>query len=68
MQAKQRGTTVMLITHRPTIAAKCDRILMLREGQIEMYGAGPGRAAEACAGQCAGRSRRGRTAPPQPPA
>ena len=29
----------MLITHRPTIAAKCDRILMLREGQIEMYGA-----------------------------
>ena len=38
MQAKQRGTTVMLITHRPTIAAKCDRILMLREGQIEMYG------------------------------
>jgi ABC-type glutathione transport system ATPase component len=29
----------MLITHRPTIAAKCDRILMLRDGQIEMYGA-----------------------------
>jgi ATP-binding cassette subfamily C protein len=39
MQAKARGTTVMLITHRPTIAAKCDRILMLRDGQIEMYGA-----------------------------
>ena len=39
LQAKQRGTTVMLITHRPSIAAKCDRILMLREGQIEMYGA-----------------------------
>ena len=38
LQAKQRGTTVMLITHRPSIAAKCDRILMLREGQIEMYG------------------------------
>jgi ATP-binding cassette subfamily C protein len=38
MQAKARGTTVMLITHRPTIAAKCDRILMLRDGQIEMYG------------------------------
>ena len=41
MQAKARGTTVMLITHRPTIAAKCDRILMLRDGQIEMYGAAP---------------------------
>ena len=39
LQAKARGTTVMLITHRPTIAAKCDRILMLRDGQIEMYGA-----------------------------
>ena len=38
LQAKQRGTTVVLITHRPSIAAKCDRILMLREGQIEMYG------------------------------
>jgi ATP-binding cassette subfamily C protein len=38
LNAKQRGTTVMLITHRPSIAAKCDRVLMLREGQIEMFG------------------------------
>src|SRR5262249_36073259 len=38
LNAKQRGTTVILITHRPSIAAKCDRILMLREGQIEMFG------------------------------
>jgi PrtD family type I secretion system ABC transporter len=38
LSAKQRGTTVLLITHRPSIAAKCDRILMLRDGMIEMFG------------------------------
>jgi PrtD family type I secretion system ABC transporter len=38
LNAKQRGTTVLLITHRPSIAAKCDRILMLRDGMIEMFG------------------------------
>jgi PrtD family type I secretion system ABC transporter len=38
LNAKQRGRTVLLITHRPSIAAKCDRILMLREGAIEMFG------------------------------
>lgn len=36
--ARGRGTTVLLITHKPSIATKCDRILMLREGQIELYG------------------------------
>ena len=51
LQAKQRGTTVMLITHRPSIAAKCDRILMLREGQIEMYGAAQDVLQKARAGQ-----------------
>ena len=38
LQARSRGTTVLIITHRPTIAAKCDRILMLRDGQVELYG------------------------------
>jgi ATP-binding cassette subfamily C protein len=38
LNAKQRGKTVLLITHRPSIAAKCDRILMLRDGAIEMFG------------------------------
>ena len=38
LNAKQRGTTVLLITHRPSIAAKCDRILLLRDGQIEAFG------------------------------
>lgn len=38
LDAKQRGTTILLITHHAPIAAKCDRILMLRDGMIEMYG------------------------------
>ena len=74
LQAKQRGTTVMLITHRPSIAAKCDRILMLREGQIEMYGAAQdvlqklaqgahGAPAEAARAACSAARAR---SPPQP--
>ncbi len=36
--AKARGTAVILITHRAQIAAKCDRILFLRDGQVELFG------------------------------
>src|SRR5207302_423447 len=38
IQARSRKTTVLVITHRPSLAATCDRILMLRNGQIEIYG------------------------------
>lgn len=38
INARSEQRTVVIITHRPSIAAKCDRILMLREGQIELYG------------------------------
>jgi ATP-binding cassette subfamily C protein len=37
-KASSRGTTILLITHKPSIASKCDRILMLRDGQVELYG------------------------------
>ncbi|MER8753733.1 type I secretion system permease/ATPase [Mesorhizobium sp. M1050] len=37
-QARSRKTTVLVITHRPSLASKCDRILMLRNGQVEIYG------------------------------
>jgi ATP-binding cassette subfamily C protein len=36
--AKARGATVVIITHRPAIAAKCDHVLVLRDGQIEQFG------------------------------
>jgi ATP-binding cassette subfamily C protein len=38
IEARSRKRTVMIITHKPSIAAKCDRVLMLRDGQIELYG------------------------------
>ncbi|MER8581878.1 type I secretion system permease/ATPase [Mesorhizobium sp. M1423] len=38
LDARSDKRTVLLITHRPSLAAKCDRILMLRDGQIELYG------------------------------
>ena len=38
LQARARKTTVLVITHRPSLASKCDRILMLRNGQVEIYG------------------------------
>ncbi|MCO5130178.1 MAG: type I secretion system permease/ATPase [Xanthobacteraceae bacterium] len=38
LDARARGATVILITHKPRIAAKCDRVLVLRDGQVEMIG------------------------------
>lgn len=38
LQLKQRGTTVVLISHRPATIGVCDRILVLREGAAEMFG------------------------------
>lgn len=38
LNARKRGVTVIVITHRPSIAAKCDTVLVLRDGQIEHFG------------------------------
>lgn len=35
---KKRGTTVILITHRPSSLGSADKILFLRDGQIQMFG------------------------------
>ena len=32
--AKQHGTTVIMVTHEPTIAAYADREIIVRDGQI----------------------------------
>lgn len=37
-QAKEREATVLIITHRPSIAAKCDKVLAMRSGQVEAFG------------------------------
>ncbi|MCB4920791.1 type I secretion system permease/ATPase [Brucella intermedia] len=38
LDARERGTTVIIITHRMSIAATCDRVLALREGTIASFG------------------------------
>lgn len=36
--AKAAGVTAIVITHRPSIAASCDRVMLLRGGVIEAFG------------------------------
>ncbi len=32
---KNRGTTLVLVTHDPSLAARCDRMIRVRSGEIE---------------------------------
>ena len=36
---KARGATIVLIAHRPGTLALADKILLLREGRVEAFGA-----------------------------
>lgn len=38
VQLKKRGTTVVIISHRPATISVVDKILVLREGAAEMFG------------------------------
>lgn len=38
LDARERGTTVIVVTHRLPMATACDRILALRKGMIEAFG------------------------------
>jgi ATP-binding cassette, subfamily C, bacterial len=38
MQLKKRGTTVVIISHRPSTIGVVDKLLVLREGVAEMFG------------------------------
>jgi ATP-binding cassette subfamily C protein len=35
---KQQGTTVVIISHRPATLATMDKILILRDGAVDMFG------------------------------
>jgi ATP-binding cassette subfamily C exporter for protease/lipase len=38
-ELKAKGCTVVLITHRPSAVAAADRIVLIRDGQIQVQGA-----------------------------
>lgn len=65
MQLKQRGTTVVLVSHRPSTIGMVDKVLVLRDGAAEMFGtraevlARLTRAAPMPVGQPAGAAARG---------
>ena len=37
-QLKEQGTTVVLVSHKPAILRHTDKILVLRQGQVQMFG------------------------------
>ena len=37
-QAKQRGQTVIIVSHRPIAIRNCDLILVMQDGQVSIYG------------------------------
>ena len=36
--ARERKATVIIVTHRPSIAMTCDKVLMMRDGMVEAFG------------------------------
>jgi len=39
VELKQQGTTVVIISHRPATLASVDKVLILRDGAVDMFGA-----------------------------
>ncbi|WP_233290846.1 type I secretion system permease/ATPase [Shinella sp. PSBB067] len=39
--AKAAGNTILIVTHRPGIIARCDKALVMREGSVEVFGPAP---------------------------
>jgi PrtD family type I secretion system ABC transporter len=37
-QLKEQGTTVVLVSHRPTLVQVVDKVLLLKDGALEMFG------------------------------
>jgi ABC-type protease/lipase transport system fused ATPase/permease subunit len=35
---KEQGTTVILVSHRPTLVQGVDKVLLLKDGALEMFG------------------------------
>ncbi|TIS69734.1 MAG: type I secretion system permease/ATPase, partial [Mesorhizobium sp.] len=37
-ELKRRGSTVIIVSHRPSTLANVDKILLLRDGAVEAFG------------------------------
>ena len=37
-EMRRRGVTIVVIAHRPSMLEHVDKILVLREGRVDMYG------------------------------
>ena len=38
LEMKRRGSTVVLITHRTSVLRAVDKLMLLRDGQVQMFG------------------------------
>ncbi|AHC81386.1 peptidase [Pseudomonas monteilii SB3101] len=65
---KETGATVFIVSHRPNILARLDRILVMAGGSISMYGERDRVIAELAAQQAKAQQRVAQPAVPQPPA
>jgi ABC-type protease/lipase transport system fused ATPase/permease subunit len=73
LAAKARNAAILIVAHRTGILNAADRLLVLREGQVEMIGPRAeviAKMAEAAQGQAKGADAKtgGKPAPPPPPA
>ena len=65
---KETGATVFIVSHRPNILTRLDRILVMAGGAISLYGERDRVIAELAAQQAKGQQRVGQAAAAQPPA
>ncbi len=40
--AKERGVTIVVVTHRPSVLRASDQLLLLKDGSVELYGPSEG--------------------------
>ncbi|AUA32251.1 type I secretion system permease/ATPase [Pseudomonas sp. SGAir0191] len=65
---KETGATVFIVSHRPNILTRLDRILVMAGGTISLYGERDRVIAELAAQQAKAQQRVAQPAAPQPPA
>jgi ABC-type protease/lipase transport system fused ATPase/permease subunit len=37
-EVKSKGATIVVITHRPSVLHAADKMLLMRDGQVELFG------------------------------